>query len=78
LLNQTWALDVVSDVLYDGRRVRALTVIDEGNREGLDIAVAISLPSRRVVCVLEDLVVVRGAPGAVRVDNGPEFIANRS
>lgn len=34
VLNQTSALDLVSDTLYDGRRVRALTIIDEGNREG--------------------------------------------
>ena len=75
VLNQTWALDFVSDTLYDGRRIRALTIIDEGNREGLDIAVGISLPSRRVVRVLEDLVTVHGRPTAVRVDNGPEFSA---
>jgi hypothetical protein len=42
LLNQTWALDFVADMLYDGRRLRALTVIDEGNREGLEIAIGIS------------------------------------
>lgn len=74
-LNQTWALDFVADMLADGRRLRALTVIDEGNREGLEITIGISLPSRRVVRVLEDLVTVHGAPVAVRVDNGPEFIA---
>lgn len=75
VLNQTWALDFVSDTLYDGRRIRALTILDEGNREGLDIAVGLSLPSRRVVRVLEDLVAVHGSPVAVRVDNGPEFLA---
>jgi putative transposase len=75
VLNQTWALDFVSDTLYEGRRIRALTIIHEGNREGLEIAVGISLPSRRVVRVLEDLVTVHGSPVAVRVDNGPEFLA---
>ena len=74
-LNQTWALDFMADMLYDGRRIRALTVLDEGNREGLEITVALSLPSRRVVHVLEDLVMLHGAPVAVRVDNGPEFLA---
>jgi putative transposase len=33
------------------------------------------MPSRRVVRVLEDLVTVHGSPVAVRVDNGPEFLA---
>lgn len=75
VLNQTWALDFMSDMLYDGRRIRALTIIDEGNREGLDITVGSSLPSRRVVQVLEELVTVHGRPVAVRVDNGPEFLA---
>jgi len=30
MLNQTWALDFVTDTLYDGRRIRALTIIGEG------------------------------------------------
>ncbi len=75
VLNQTGALDFMTETLYDGRRVRVLTVIDEGNREALDIAMGLSLPSRRVIRVLEELVAVHGAPSAVRVDNGPEFTA---
>ena len=35
----------------------------------------VSLPSRRVVRVLNELVVLHGRPTAVRVDNGPEFTA---
>ena len=57
------------------RRTRALTIVDEGNREGLEITVGVSLPSRRVVRVLEDLVTEHGSPVAVRVDNGPEVLA---
>jgi putative transposase len=75
VLNATWALDFMGDALYDGRRIRCLTVIDEGNREGLEIAVGPSLPSRRVVRILSDLVALHGRPMAVRVDNGPEFTA---
>jgi putative transposase len=75
LLNQTWALDCMTETLYDGRRVRLLTIIDEGNREGLEIAGGVSLPSRRVVRVLTELIAVHGRPTAVRVDNGPEFTA---
>jgi hypothetical protein len=69
VLNQTWALDFMTETLYDGRRVRLLTVIDEGNREGLEIAMGVSLPSRRVVRVLNELVAVHGRPSAVRIDN---------
>ena len=74
-LNRTWALDFMADTLYDGRRVRILTMLDEGNREALDVTIAVSLTSRRVVRILEDLVAVHGAPSAIRVDNGPEFLA---
>jgi putative transposase len=74
-LNQTWALDFMTETLYDGRRVRLLTVIDEGNREGLAIAMGVSLPSRRGVRVLNELVALHGRPSAVRTDNGPECTA---
>jgi putative transposase len=50
-------------------------VIDEGNREALEIAIGPSLPSHRVVRVLNELVALHGRPSAVRVDNGPEFTA---
>ena len=72
-LNHTWALDFMTDVLYDGRQFRTLNVIDEGNREGLAIEVGMSLPSLRVVRVLEELIALHGAPKALRVDNGPEL-----
>jgi putative transposase len=70
VLNQTWALDFMVETLYDRRRVRLLTILDEGNREGLEIAMGVSLPSRRVVRVLNELVAIHGRPTAVRVDNG--------
>lgn len=75
VLNATWALDFMADALYDGRRIRILTVLDEGNREGLEITIGPSLPSRRVVRILNELVALHGRPTAVRVDNGPEFTA---
>ncbi|ODT03016.1 MAG: integrase [Gemmatimonadetes bacterium SCN 70-22] len=72
-LNHTWAVDFMTDTLYDGRRFRTLNVLDEGNREGLAIDVGMSLPSVRVIAVLDDLVALHGAPRALRVDNGPEL-----
>jgi putative transposase len=73
LLNHTWAVDFMTDTLYDGRRFRTLNILDEGNREGLAIDVGMSLPSVRVIAVLDDLVALHGAPRALRVDNGPEL-----
>jgi putative transposase len=41
----------------------------------LAIEIAISIPSVRVIRVLEELVAVHGKPAALRVDNGPELTA---
>jgi len=74
-LNDTWAMDFMGDSLYSGRSYRLLNVLDEGNREALAIEVDFSLPSTRVVALLDDLVARHGAPQRLRCDNGPEFIA---
>ena len=50
-------------------------MIDERNREGLEIVMGVSVPSRRVTRALDELVAVHGCPSAIRVDNGPEFTA---
>ena len=52
-------------------------MLDEGVREGLAIEVDTSLPAERVIRVLEQVVSWRGQPQAIRLDNGPEFIAER-
>jgi putative transposase len=75
VLNQTWALDFMRDTLYDGRVFRTLNVLDQGNREALAIEIGCSLPSRRVLALLDELVALHGAPRALRMDNGPEFLA---
>jgi putative transposase len=74
-VNAVWALDFMSDSLWSGRRFRVLNVLDEGVREGLAIEIDTSLPARRVVRVLERLAELRGYPEALRMDNGPELIA---
>lgn len=73
--NAVWALDFMSDALYVGRRFRTLNVLDEGMREALAIEIDTSLPGERVVRVLDRLCAWRGTPGAIRCDNGPEFIS---
>ena len=74
-LNRIWALDFMLDALYGGRRFRTLNVLDEANREALAIEVGTSIPSARVVRVLEQLLTLYGRPAALRLDNGPEFTA---
>ncbi len=75
VLNRTWALDFMGDTLYDGRQYRILNVLDEGNREALANEIDMSLPSVRVVALLDQLVAIHGTPDRLRCDNGPEFIA---
>lgn len=73
--NENWAMDFMSDALYRGRRFRTLNVLDEGVREELAIEADTSLPAARVVRTLGQLAQWRGLPKAIRLDNGPEFIA---
>ena len=75
VLNLTWALDFMRDTLYDGRVFRTLNVLDQGNREALAIEIGFSLPTRRVLALLEELIALHGKPEALRLDNGPEFLA---
>jgi putative transposase len=71
--NERWSMDFVSDALGDGRRFRALTIVDNFTRESPAIEVDTSLPGERVVRVLEQLAASRGLPTAIVCDNGPEF-----
>jgi putative transposase len=72
-LNETWAMDFMQDRLNDGRRFGTFYVIDDGNREGLAIEVSPSLPSVRVISILDELIAQHGQPARIRCDNGPEF-----
>lgn len=75
--NQMWSIDFTSDSLADGRKFRLLNVIDDYNRQSLAIEVDTSLPSQRVIRVLENLIDQRGKPSNIRTDNGPEFISHQ-
>lgn len=75
--NQMWSIDFMSDSLQDGRKVRLFNVIEDFNRESLAIEADTSLPTRRVIRVLERLVAERGKPYNLRMDNGPEFISHQ-
>lgn len=75
--NQMWSIDFMSDRLVDGRKFRLFNVIDDFNRESLVIEVDTSIPSLRVIRVLEKLISMRGCPSNIRCDNGPEFISHK-
>jgi putative transposase len=55
-INQAWSIDFLHDQLEDGRSVRLFNVIDDFNREALGIEVDFSLPSKRVVRSLDQII----------------------
>ena len=74
--NEVWAMDFVSDALFDGRRFRALTVVDAFTRECLAIEPDQAIRAEAVVAVLDRLIGARGTPpDKIRLDNGPEFVS---
>lgn len=77
VMNEVWSIDFMSDTLWDGRKYRLLNIVDDYNRELLHIEADLSLPTLRVIRVLEYLKEFRGLPKIIRVDNGPEFISHK-
>ena len=69
-------MDFMSDSLSNGSKFRTFNVMDDYNREGLTIELDRSLPSKRVIRALEQVIEWRGKPAALRCDNGPEYISS--
>ena len=74
-INQVWSMDFMHDQLSDGRSFRLFNVLDDYNREGLEIEADFSLPAERVIRSLEQIMAWRGKPSVLRCDNGPEYIS---
>jgi len=73
--NDCWSMDFMADQLFDGRRFRLLTIVDNHTRESLAIRAGRSLKGMDVVKELERVTKTHGFPKVIRVDNGPEFIS---
>ena len=73
--NEMWSMNFVSDALFNGMRLRALTVVDAFTREALAIDVDQGIKGEQVVAAMTRIASMRGAPGTICVDNGPEFLS---
>jgi putative transposase len=71
--NVEWAMDFMSDSLASGKKFRTLNIVDQYNRKCLEIGINFSLPSRKVIEILERTIDEYGKPLGIRTDNGPEF-----
>jgi putative transposase len=73
--NDIWRMDFVADQLADGRRFRALTVIDMCTRECLAIDIGHGFGGHDVAATRERLRFERGVPQRIHCDNGTEFVS---
>jgi len=75
--NECWSMDFMSDELYNGQRIRLLTLVDNFTRESLAIAVDQHIHGQDVVKVLNQVGLEQGLTRKIQVDNGPEFISKK-
>lgn len=74
--NEIWAMDFVSDAVFNGKRFQTHTVVDALTRACLAIHADQGIKGEAVATVMERLTFQRGtAPPKVRMDNGPELIS---
>lgn len=71
--NQILAMDFVHDKLVDGRKLKALTVIDEFNSKAITVYLDRRVNSAKVIKTLESIKLTHGLPAIIRSDNGREF-----
>jgi len=75
--NECWSMDFMSDELYNGQRIRLLTLVDNFTRESLAIEVNPHLGGQKVAEILTLISLERGRPEKIQVDNGPEFTSKK-
>ena len=74
-MNDVWCWDFIFDRTTSGSQLKWLSIEDEFTRESLALKVDRSIRSEDVIDTLAELFAMRGVPGHIRSDNGPEFIA---
>ena len=66
-------MDIISDALANGKRIKVLTIVDDFTKESIDLVAEHGISGQYVVRVLERASQFRGLPMAIRTDQGPEF-----
>lgn len=74
--NDVWAIDFQFDETADHQRLKLCNIVDEFTREALAMDVGRHCTSDDVINIVERLVAERGVPAHLRMDNGPELIAD--
>jgi transposase InsO family protein len=65
----------VFDFTAAGSTLKWLSIVDEYMRECLALKMARGITADGVIDTLAEVFAMRGVPGAIRSDNGPEFVA---
>ena len=73
--DQVWSMDFVADGLYNERRLRALTIVDNFSRQAMAIAVDHRINGEAVVNVMGRLAAGDRVLRRIQVDNGSEFVS---
>jgi len=73
--DHVWCWDFVFDRTAAGSPLKWLSIVDEYTRECLALKVDRGITAEDVIDTLAELFAMRGVPGAIRSDNGPEFVA---
>jgi putative transposase len=66
-------MDFMSDALYDGQKIKLLTLVYNFTRESLVIEVSWRLGGHGIVATLMQVVEAKGLSKSIRIDNSPEF-----
>ena len=72
-MNDVWAMDFMSDQLFDCRPFRILTIVDCHTSEALATAARTNFRAYQVIDEFDRIARIRGKPRSIWVDNGPEF-----
>ena len=73
--NQCWSMDFMSDQLFDGKRFRILTAVDNYTRVCPILKAGYHYRAVDVVASLSEIEEEYGLPERICLDNGPEFIS---